>query len=342
MPFSSSQSNSLESLGYVPGFNVRTDLALEAHEIITEAEEIPGVNVEREGDQDIIINRVSITTEQAAARMGKQVGNYLTLEVPGLRKKNTALQDKVIRVFYKELRRMFNLNGQQNIMVIGLGNWNVTPDALGPRVVRELFVTRHILEMKPDILGDGFGSVCAISPGVLGITGVETSEIIRGVVNQVRPDMIVAIDALAAQRLERLHTTIQVADTGIVPGSGVGNRRLGINRQTIGVPVYAIGVPTVVDAVTIVGDSMNKMAEALKRESAQGNMFANIVQKMNWEEKRNIIREVMQPFAGDLIVTPKEIDTLVDDISLVISASLDAAFHEKIAQEEESRAAMVH
>jgi len=178
---------------------------------------------------------------------------------------------------------------------------------------------------------------------VLGITGIETSEIITGVVKKIRPDVIIAIDALAAQRMDRLATTIQVSDTGVVPGSGVGNRRLGINRQTMeGIPVFAIGVPTVVDAITIAGDSMDKLAEALKRESPQGNMFAGIVQKMDWEEKRNIIKEVMQPFAGDLIVTPKEIDTLIDDISLVIAASLDAAFHQKIAQEEENRAAVVH
>lgn len=328
--------------GFIPGYNIRTDLAVEAHEVLSAREEIPGVQVSKEGDEDITIHRVSITTEQAAARMGKAVGNYLTLEVPGLRKKNTALQDKVVRVFYKELQRMFNLNDQQSVLAIGLGNWNVTPDALGPRVVRELFVTRHILDLKPEILGEGYRSVAAVAPGVLGITGIETGEIIRGITEYVKPDIIVAIDALAAQRMSRLHTTIQVSDTGIVPGSGVGNRRLGINRQTIGIPVYAIGVPTVVDAVTIAGDSMDHLAEALKRESAQGNMFANIVQKMNWEEKRNIIKEVLQPFAGDLIVTPKEIDTLIDDISLVIAASLDAAFHPKIAEEEESRAALVH
>ena len=328
--------------GFIPGYNIRTDLAVEAHEVLSAREEIPGVQVSKEGDEDITIHRVSITTEQGAARMGKAVGNYLTLEVPGLRKKNTALQDKVVRVFYKELQRMFNLNDRQSVLAIGLGNWNVTPDALGPRVVRELFVTRHILDLKPEILGEGYRSVAAVAPGVLGITGIETGEIIRGITEYVKPDIIVAIDALAAQRMSRLHTTIQVSDTGIVPGSGVGNRRLGINRQTIGIPVYAIGVPTVVDAVTIAGDSMDHLAEALKRESAQGNMFANIVQKMNWEEKRNIIKEVLQPFAGDLIVTPKEIDTLIDDISLVIAASLDAAFHSKIAEEEESRAAVVH
>jgi len=271
------------------------------------------------------------------------MGNYVTLEVPGLRKKNTALQDKVVRVFYKELQAFFKLNGGQSVLVIGLGNWNVTPDALGPRVVQELFITRHILQLKPEILGEGYRPVCAISPGVLGITGIETSEIITGVVKQIRPEVIVAIDALAAHRMDRMATTIQVADTGVVPGSGVGNRRLGINRHTMeGIPVYAIGVPTVVDAVTIAGDSMNKLAEALKRESPQGNMFANIVQKMEWSEKRELIREVLTPFSGDLIVTPKEIDSLIEDISLVIAASLDAAFHPKIAQEEESKAAGVH
>lgn len=324
-------------LGFIPGFNVRTDLALEAHEILTRTEDVPGVNVEKEGDEDITINRVSITTEQAAAQMGKAAGNYITLEVPGLRKKNTELQDKVIGVFYKELQKMFNLTDQQTVLVIGLGNWNVTPDALGPRVVHELFVTRHILQMKPELLGDGYRSVCAMSPGVLGITGIETGEIIRGVAEQVQPDVIVAIDALAAQRLERLNTTIQVSDTGVVPGSGVGNRRLGINTQSMGVPVFSIGVPTVVDATTISGDSLDRIAEGLKKESPQGNVFAGIVQKMDWEEKKEIIKEVLSPYIGDLIVTPKEIDTLIDDISLVLANSLDAALHPQIAEEEEKR-----
>jgi spore protease len=322
---------------FIPGFNVRTDLALEAHEIVSVHEEIPGVQVQKEGDQEVIINRVSITTEQGSARMGKVMGNYITLEVPGLRKKNSALQDKVIKIFYKEIQRMLNLDGQQTVMVIGLGNWNVTPDALGPRVVKELFVTRHILQLKPEILGEGYRSVCAISPGVLGITGIETSEVIRGIADHVKPDLIIVIDALAAQRMSRLHTTIQISDTGIVPGSGVGNHRMGINKESMGIPVYAIGVPTVVDAVTIAGDSMDKLAEKLKNDSPQGNAFAGVVQKMDFGEKRDIIREVLQPFAGDLMVTPKEIDTLIEDISMVISASLDAAFHSKIAAEEENR-----
>ena len=335
MVFSFSQSE--EYHNFIPGFNVRTDLALEAHEAVSVREEIPGVQVQKDGDDDVSINRVSITTEQGSAKIGKAIGNYITLEVPGLRKKNAALQDKVIKIFYKEIQKMLNLNGQQTVMVIGLGNWNVTPDALGPRVVKELFVTRHILQLKPEILGEGYRSVCAISPGVLGITGIETSEVIKGISEHVKPDLIIVIDALAAQRMSRLHTTIQISDTGIVPGSGVGNHRIGINRQSMGIPVYAIGVPTVVDAVTIAGDSMDKLAEKLKNDSPQGNAFAGVVQKMDFGEKRDIIREVLQPFAGDLMVTPKEIDTLIEDISMVIAASLDAAFHTKIAAEEESR-----
>ena len=318
--------------GYIPGYDIRTDLAIEAHEVVTEHEELPGVSVEKEGDEEINISRVSITTEQAAKKMGKEVGNYLTLEVPGLRNKNTALQDRVIDVFYKELQKMFDLSDEQSVMVIGLGNWNVTPDALGPRVVKELFITRHILQMKPEILGEGYRSICALSPGVLGITGIETSEIIRGVVDQIRPDVVVAVDALAASRLERLNTTIQVADTGVVPGSGVKNKRLGINKKTMGIPVFGIGIPTVVDAVTIASDTMQKVGDYLKTESPQGNVFYNSVKNMNWREKKNIIQEVMEPFSGDLIVTPKEIDTLIEDISFVVAASLDAAFHPKIAE----------
>lgn len=318
--------------GYIPGYDIRTDLAIEAHEVVTEHEELPGVSMEKEGDEEINISRVSITTEQAAKKMGKEVGNYLTLEVPGLRNKNTSLQDRVIDVFYKELQKMFNLSDEQSVMVIGLGNWNVTPDALGPKVVKELFITRHILQMKPEILGEGYRSICALSPGVLGITGIETSEIIRGVVEQIRPDVVVAVDALAASRLERLNTTIQVADTGVVPGSGVKNKRLGINRKTMGIPVFGIGIPTVVDAVTIASDTMQKVGDYLKTESPQGNVFYNSVKNMNWREKKNIIQEVMEPFSGDLIVTPKEIDTLIEDISFVVAASLDAAFHPKIAE----------
>lgn len=334
MVFSFSKADVDFSSGYIPGFNIRTDLAIEAHEVVTEKEELPGVSVEEEGDEEINISRVSITTEEAAKRMGKEMGSYLTLEIPGLRNKDTALQEKVIKVFYKELQKMLALNGDKNVMVIGLGNWNVTPDALGPRVVKELFITRHIMQMKPEILGEGYRSVCALSPGVLGITGIETSEIIRGVVEQIKPDMIVAIDALAASRLERLNTTIQVADTGVIPGSGVKNRRLGINKETMGIPVFGIGVPTVVDAVTIAGDTMQKMADNLKTESPQGNVFYNSVKKMNWREKKDVISDVMEPYSGDLIVTPKEIDTLVEDISLVVAASLDAAFHPQIAQAE--------
>ena len=148
-----SEMESEGSYGFIPGFNIRTDLAVEAHEVISAQGEIEGVRSEKEGDEDITVHRVSVLTEQGAAKMGKPMGNYLTLEVPGLRKKNNALQDKVIQVFYKELRRMLNLNGQQSVLVIGLGNWNVTPDALGPRVVQELFVTRHILKLKPKSSG---------------------------------------------------------------------------------------------------------------------------------------------------------------------------------------------
>jgi len=135
-----------------------------------------------------------------------------------------------------------NLKDDSTILVIGLGNWNVTPDALGPKVVSRLMVTRHLLEYVPDQVDEGVRPVCAVSPGVLGITGIETGEIVRGIVDRVKPDVVIAIDALASRKMERVNTTIQIADTGISPGSGVGNKRMELSRETLGVPVIAIGV----------------------------------------------------------------------------------------------------
>lgn len=229
-------------------------------------EEIPGVTAQTETFGEITVTRVSVDTPEAAERMGKQQGRYITLEAPGLRQKNTPLQDEVSTRFTKELANMIELQPDTTVLVVGLGNWNVTPDALGPRVVEDLLVTRHILQMEPETLGEGFRSLAAIAPGVLGITGVETSEIIQGLVEKVKPDILIAVDALAARNLNRLHTTIQLADTGITPGSGVGNKRLAINHETIGIPVIAVGVPTVVDAVTIADDLINHLLGEIMNE----------------------------------------------------------------------------
>ncbi|PKM79636.1 MAG: GPR endopeptidase [Firmicutes bacterium HGW-Firmicutes-13] len=317
----------------------RTDLAIEATEMVTTRprEEIPGVRVETNEHDGITVNRVSVLNEEGQKKIGKAVGNYITLEAPGLRQRNTLLQDRVSQIFTEELIRVAQFQKEMNILVVGLGNWNVTPDALGPRVVRDLLVTRHLLKMTPEVLGEGYRSVCAIAPGVLGITGIETSEIIFGIVQKVKPDLVIAIDALAARKMYRVNTTIQIADTGINPGSGVGNKRLGINRQTLGIPVIAIGVPTVVDAITITLDTIDRAADRLIKQNPEKSKVYNVLDGMERDERISLIREVLEPYNGHLMVTPKEIDTIIEDISIVISGGLNAALHPKVHEEESTK-----
>ncbi|HZK24161.1 MAG TPA: GPR endopeptidase [Oscillospiraceae bacterium] len=319
--------------------SIRTDLAIEAHQMLVgEVEqEIPGVLVETEEKDQIRVSRVHITSPEAEERMGKQQGKYITLEAPGLRQKNTELQEMVSRQFTKELLSLVELEDKATILIVGLGNWNVTPDALGPRVIKDLLVTRHILALQPETLGDGFRAVSAISPGVLGITGVETGEIIQGLVEKVKPDLVIAVDALAARSLSRLHTTIQIADTGITPGSGVGNKRLKISHETIGIPVIAVGVPTVVDAVTIADDLTSHLLEALMQEAGSDSPVYKVIQSIAEGDRRAVMSEVLDPYGGRLMVTPKEIDTLVEDIARLLAGGINAAMHPAIQSEEVSK-----
>lgn len=330
-----------QNAGFVPLYNVRTDLALEAQEIVQQqiAAEIHGVVSENLQEDGIAINRLEIETEQAAQQLGKSRGRYLTFEVPGLRRKDAALQDRVSEILARELVRFLELPSdlQQAVLVVGLGNWNVTPDSLGPKVIEDLLVTRHAMMMDQKILGEGFRAVCALSPGVLGTTGIETGEIIAALVQRVKPGLVIVIDALAARRLERLHTTIQVADSGISPGSGVGNNRLGINRQTIGVPVVAIGVPTVVDASTIAGEAFDALAEHFKKEP-RGFALSNALKDLDWDQRRLLITEVLEPYAGGrLMVTPKETDAFVEDMAYIISGGLNSALHPRVHSESSEK-----
>lgn len=320
-------------LGYVPKYNVRTDLAIEAHDLLTKdvTGKIPGVEQEKEViEEGITVTRVRITGDEGAQQMGKAPGNYITIEAPGLREKDTSIQEKVSQVLARELRKMISLNEKSTTLVVGLGNWNVTPDALGPKVNEDLLVTRHILQMEPEILGEGFRPVCAFAPGVLGITGIETAEILKGVVERVKPDLIIAVDALAAHRISRLHTTVQIADSGISPGSGVGNRRLGINSKTMGIPVVSLGVPTVVDASTIIADVLEELAVAFQNKNEMGDELAHALKNIDRNKRVALIKKVLEPYTGgSLMVTPKEIDTLVADIAQVISEGINAALHRR-------------
>ncbi len=323
--------------GFVPLYNIRTDLALEAQEIVRDqtAAEVPGVTSEKLQEEGISISRLQVESDEASRQLGKSKGRYLTFEVPGLRRKDTGLQDRLSEVLARELVEFLELPSNLNhaVLVVGLGNWNVTPDSLGPKVIEDLLVTRHAISMGERILGEGFRAVCALSPGVLGTTGIETGEIVAALVSRVKPSMLIVVDALAARRLERLHTTIQVADSGINPGSGVGNNRLGINSQTMGIPVVAIGVPTVVDSSTIVSDAFDALAQRFKKD-ARGYALDNVMRDFNWEQRRALITEVLEPYAGGrLMVTPKETDTFIDDMAYIISGALNSALHPRVHSE---------
>lgn len=322
--------------------NVRTDLVLEAHELIKENEfserrDPTGVDVENDGTEDIKITRVKVTSPIGEEAIGKPIGNYVTLEVPRLKENDQTLYADTCRFLAKELERILNLDDKSTILVVGLGNWNVTPDALGPKALSELMVTRHLLEYIPKEVDEGVRPVCAISPGVLGITGIETGEIIKGIVDRVKPDVVVAIDALASRRMDRVNTTIQIADTGISPGSGVGNKRMSLSKETLGIPVIAIGVPTVVDAATMANDTIDKVIDSLINESKDEKGFYDMLKNIDRSDKYQLIQEVLQPYVGNLIVTPKEIDDVVDKVAKVIANGLNIALHKGITLDDVNR-----
>lgn len=305
----------------------RTDLAVEAKEMVTRhvRQDIPGVKAESAEYDGVTVTRVDIVTPEGERIMGKVVGSYITLEAPGLRKKNTPLQDHMMKLLAQELTRLIQLPAQATVLVVGLGNWHVTPDALGPRVTEEIVVTRHLQDFVSPELKGGIRSVSALSPGVLGLTGIETAEIVAGVVKRLNPDLVICVDALAAASSNRVTTTIQMSNTGISPGSGVGNKRFGLTQESLGVPVVAIGVPTVVHATSIAQDTVNTLME-----HAHFGRFFKSMRNLSPEERQQIVRQVLPAALGDLMVTPKEIDTLISDISSVVAGGINSALHPHI------------
>jgi len=319
-------------------YSVRTDLALEAKELASSrhGDTIPGVHTETAEDDDMVITKMHIENEQGSRAVGKLIGNYITLEIPRLREKDSDLQDKVATRLAQEFSTFLQRIGiakDAKVLIIGLGNYNVTPDALGPLVVENVMVTRHFFELMPDQVSPGYRQVSAVAPGVLGTTGIETSEIVQGIVERSKPDLVIAIDALASRALERVNTTIQIADTGIHPGSGVGNKRKGLTREFLGVPVIAIGVPTVVYASTIVNSTMDMMIDHFKQQTTNTSQIFGLLDGMNENERLQLVKEVLDPVGHNLLVTPKDIDQFIEDMANIIASGLNAALHDAIDQD---------
>lgn len=315
-------------------YAVRTDLALEARDMAASpSDPLPGVWSETETEDGIRITRMEIRTEEASRKLGKMQGHYVTLEVPGLRRSDSELHGRVATRFAKEFEAFLERLGiakTSSVLIAGLGNWNVTPDALGPMVVENILVTRHLFELMKDQVSPGYRPVSAVAPGVLGTTGIESSEIVQGVVERTRPDLVIAIDALAARSLERVNTTIQIADTGIHPGSGIGNRRRGLTREILGIPCLAIGVPTVVYASTIVNNALDLLFDHIRRQTSQSEAIFGSFGSLQEGERLQLVKEVLDPLGQDLLVTPKEVDEFMEDIAHVVASGLNAALHEAI------------
>ena len=311
---SNQSSNSFYNKENVKGMS-RTDLALEVRESFKEDDvEIKGVILDEEynKDKDIRITTVVIKDQKGAEAMGKPIGTYITIEAPKLQEDDESFHEPITEEIVKYLKKVAANLEEVNVLIAGLGNREVTPDALGPQVVDNLFVTRHLIREFGEEFKEknNLGNVSAISPGVMGQTGMESSEILRGIIKETKPQLVIVIDALAARSINRLNTTIQITNTGISPGSGVGNNRKALNKESLGVDVVAIGVPTVVDAATIVNDTMEQY-----------------MRKQGLEEKEiyQFLSEVNQQTAN-MFVTPKSIDDSIKRISFTISEALNKCF----------------
>lgn len=317
-------------------YNIRTDLALETRErFVSDHVEIPGVSVEETYDEEreIRTTRVVVETENGAKMMGKPVGTYLTIEAPNMAVPDEDYHREISKKLAEDIKELVPERKEEvSVLVVGLGNREVTPDALGPYVADHLHVTRHIVkEYGKYAMGkDQVYLVSAVVPGVTGQTGMETLEIVKGIVEETEPDFVVAIDALAARNSKRLNRTIQITDTGICPGSGVGNHRLGLNRETLGVKVIGIGVPTVVDAVTIVNDTMENFIVALESSELLKSV-GETLRSYNEAEKQELIRELIAPHLNGMYMTPKNIDDTIKRVSFTISEALNILFSEGTA-----------
>jgi len=315
--------------------NVQLDLAVEAHQLLRgeSGEEIPGVLMDEQELEQAKVTIITVETDEGVEAIGKPKGQYITIDAPEIRNNNYIVHEEITHILADRLIELMNLKEDASILLIGLGNWNATPDALGPQVINKTMVTRHLFQLSPEELHGQMRKISALSPGVLGITGIETAEIIRGIVEHVKPDLVIAIDALAAGSLERIGTSIQLADTGIHPGSGVGNRRAGINEESIGCKVIAIGLPTVVNAAVIAHD----VVEGVFQQFVTSPTLYKLYKGIKPETFSQIIDDVLSPFQGNLMVTPKEIDSLIQTSAKIIAGALAISLHPGIDRKEYER-----
>ncbi len=307
-------------------YNFRTDLADERNELYKKAnkieDKIEGVEaIEEKINNNIKLTRVKILDEKGEQALGKRMGTYITIDLKNMKYMGNDEIQSASEVLSKELKNMISehIKQEEEILVVGLGNIYVTPDALGPKVINEIDITRHLLKYVPQYLDKNTRPVSAISPGVLGTTGIETAEILKGIVENVKPKLMIVIDSLASRSMERISSTIQLADTGIVPGAGVDNARKELTKDTLGIPVIAIGIPTVVETAVVVNDCLDVFIEKLQEEAKSNEYLNKLKEEDNYEE----IKEALIPKDFNFIVTPKEIDDLIENMKDVVARGIN-------------------
>ena len=292
---------------------LRTDLAMESAGIHNE-DDLPGVSISGWESGGVQITEVCIENEEGARLIGKPEGHYITLECEGVRRRDPDARTAVGTLLGEEIARLLPGDDDAPVLVVGLGNRMITPDALGPLTVDGTLVTRHLYRELPHLTDKRMSPVCAVAPGVLGVTGIETMEMVRSVVQEIRPRAVIAIDSLAARSAGRVGSTVQLTDTGIQPGSGVGNHRSALTEESLGIPVLALGVPMVVYAATIARDAFELLAgedDSPEQEEALDQMA----------------EELLSGSMGEMIVTPREVDALVEDAANMLACGINRALH---------------
>ena len=302
-------------------YDIRTDIALESKEIYQKArnieEEISGVEtIIDDSSPNLLITKVNILTKEGETALNKPIGTYITIESPHLNDEVSSINEEIVKKTSQLIQEIAHLVKKDTVLVVGLGNIDVTPDALGPRVVENLQITRHLIEYAPEYIPKGTRAVSAIIPGVLGTTGIETSEIVKGIVEKIHPNLVIVIDALASKNMDRISRTIQIADTGIIPGSGVGNSRFAITKETLGIPVIAIGIPTVVGVPTIVDEAIHYVIEKSENPTQKESI-----------QNSNYRKEILENKKFDFMVTPKDIDEMIENLSDILASSINMALN---------------
>ena len=305
-------------------FNFRTDMAderVDMYKKVYNLTKIDGVEVLSDTQDGVKTTIVNVLNENGENAVMKEKGKYITMEITDINYLEEKDKEEVGKIVANQVRELIGTDNTKSILVVGLGNIAVTPDALGPKVVKNIEITRHLLNYAKDLVEKNTRSVSAIAPGVLGTTGIETYEIVNSIVQKTNPDMLIVIDSLASKSIYRIGNTIQLSNTGITPGEGVRNKREALNQKSLGIPVIAIGVPTVVDLGTIIDEGLDIFIGKLQ-EKAESNEYLNKLKEQdNYEE----IKEALAPNDYNMIVTPKEIDDLIENMKDVIARGINYA-----------------